>query len=537
VDGVIGVTATGGDVSITSGADDLLTVNQAISATGNVTITTDRITIQAAAGITSPGIITVQQKSPAWAIDLGSATNVAPSTLELFTIEVGRLKAPTVRIGDLANTGGITLTNDIATDAGTTALALRTAGAVSQTAGKTLTSSAVTITGTSVALDTASHAVATIAGKATTGDFAFKSGSSPGLTVGIVDGVTGVQSPGGAITIRSVNDLTVTSALIDASTKINLVFADGNAAGRTAKVFGAFLAAPNGTTITGGVGSDTFNLKASPTSKLEVEGGLPTPPTLPGDKLIVDGELKAVTVKYQGPDGSTGSITVGALQPIGFKEIESFQVTNAASTVTVVEGTAGNDVLILTKAGGTVVFTLNGGPQFPVLGTKFTFNGLAGDDRMLVDFGGGSPALNDGVIFNGDTNTDTLQIKAAGFDGSYRPTGADSGTTKLGTQTITFATTEQVDIFDAQTLSVVFPGANDTLTVANATSFGPEAMPALKVSGAFAPVTLWDNTKVAIDTADIGGVDGDDTVTKRRRTMPTPTRTCPFAQEPATIPW
>lgn len=513
VDGVIGVTATGGNVSITSGADDLLTVSQAISASGNVTITTDRITIQAASGINSPGVITIQQRSAAWNIDLGSSTNLAANTLELFTIEVERLKAPTVRIGDAANAGGLTLTGDIATDAGTTNLVLRSGGTVTQAAGKTLTATKLAVTGTSVALDTGSHVVAAVAGNATTGDFAFKSGKTPGLTVGTVDGVVGVQAPGGTITIRSVNDLTATSALIDAGAKIDLVIADGNPAGRTATVHGAFLDAPGGATITGGTGSDTFNLKASATTKIDVDGGLPSPPTLPGDTLVIDGEAKAVAVKYQGPDGTKGNVTVGALQPIGFKQIETLQLANVLSSETVVDGTAGDDVLILSKVGGAAVFSLNGGPQFPVLGTKFTFNGLAGDDRMLADFGGGSPTLADGAIFNGGADTDTLQIDAAGLNGSYRPSGADSGAVTVGTQKVTFATAEQVDAFDAGTFSVVFPGAADILTVANAKDFGSNLIDALKVSGAFAPIALWSNAKVAIDTADVGGLDGNDTVT------------------------
>ena len=132
---------------------------------------------------------------------------------------------------------------------------------------------------------------------------------------------------------------------------------------------------------------------------------------------------------------------------------------------------------------------------------------------MLVDYGGGTPTLADGIFFNGGANTDTLQIDAAGLDGNYRPSGADSGAVTVGTQTVTFATAEQVDAFAAGTFSVVFPGANDTLTIANAKDFGSNLIDALKVSGAFAPIALWNNTTVAIDTADAGGLDGNDTVT------------------------
>jgi hypothetical protein len=514
VDGVTGLTAASGDVTLTLGADQLLTATKGLTANnGNVTVNTDRVTLLAVAGFVAKNVVTIQPVSAAWAIDLGSGTNVAPGKLELFTTEVGRLKAPTVRIGDAANTGGIVLSDNVAADAGTATLVLRTAGAVTQTAGKTITAPQLAVTGSSVALDTGSHVVGTVAGKATTGDFAFKGGDPAGLTVGTVDGVVGIQALSGDITVRSVNSLTATGALLKANSQIALFIADGNASGQTATVSGASLDAPGGVTITGGAGSDTFNLTASADADIAVVGGNPSPPTLPGDTLHVDGGGAKVAVKFQGPDGSKGKVVVTGLHPIAFKQVETIQVVNALSTDTEVDGTTGDDVLVLQKVGGAVVFTLNGGSQLPVLGKKFTFNGSDGNDRMLVDFGGGDLGLTDGVFFNGDANTDTLQIDAAGLNGSYRPTALDGGVVTVGAQKITFATAEQADANAAGTLSVVFPGANDTLTVTNGKDFATNAIDALRVTGAFAPVALWGNTTVAIDTADVGGDDGDDTVT------------------------
>jgi hypothetical protein len=43
-----------------------------------------------------------------------------------------------------------------------------------------------------------------------------------------------------------------------------------------------------GTTVNGGNGSDTFNVTPSSAIALNLNGGLPTPPTLPGDRLNVD---------------------------------------------------------------------------------------------------------------------------------------------------------------------------------------------------------------------------------------------------------
>ncbi len=531
VDAETGVTTSGGVVTITAAGD--ITVSSPVAAgaadinllagggaglvnqssIGNsgghtIILRADAQDLQVGSTVVAAGgTVNLRANTGGVAADLGSAA----AGFNFSAAELGTVTAAVLRVTASA---GINVSDNITLSAAQVpALSLDAVGAVTQAAGKVLSVSKLAASGSSVALDTGSHLVGTVAGKATAGNFAVLSASPPGLTVGTVDGVAGVTASG-SVTIRSANDLTVAAA-VTAGTTVALTVADGGAVGHTATVPGSFLTAPGDTTITGGAGSDTFNVTASANSKISVDGGNPALPTTPGDTLTIDAQFQTAAVKYKGPDLTKGTVTVAALDPIAFKNIETLKVQNALGTETVLDGTAGDDVVVLEKVSGVTQFTLNGGAPLPVIGTKFTFNGSDGNDRLLVKFANGGPGLTQ-VTFDGGTGTDILQIDAAGLDGSYRPGGADSGTVTVGGQPVGFTTAEQVDATAAGTFSVVFPGADDAATVADGKDFASNSFDALVVSSptaAFAPVALWNNTTVAIDTADAGGTDGNDTVT------------------------
>ena len=72
------------------------------STSGDVTINADRVVIFTTSGIIAPGpghSVTIQPVSSAWAIDLGSITDAAATTLELADAELDRIFTPTLRIG------------------------------------------------------------------------------------------------------------------------------------------------------------------------------------------------------------------------------------------------------------------------------------------------------------------------------------------------------------------------------------------------------------------------------------------------------
>src|SRR5439155_20194572 len=97
--------SAGGDVTLSSGPNGYLRSSHPFSTavfsnSGDVNANADRVAIDAASGITaSGGSVTIQQVSPAWAINLGSTTDVAAATLELSDAEIDRIFAPLLRIG------------------------------------------------------------------------------------------------------------------------------------------------------------------------------------------------------------------------------------------------------------------------------------------------------------------------------------------------------------------------------------------------------------------------------------------------------
>ena len=79
--------------------------------------------------------MTLQAVSSARAIDLGSFTDLAASTLEISNLELSRISTPTLRIGSTAMTGDLTVSQEITADGHYDTLSLRTGGIVDGVAG------------------------------------------------------------------------------------------------------------------------------------------------------------------------------------------------------------------------------------------------------------------------------------------------------------------------------------------------------------------------------------------------------------------
>lgn len=74
----------------------------------------------------------------------------------------------------------------------------------------------------------------------------------------------------------------------------------------------------------GDTGNDTFNVTPRATLTINVFGGLPIPPALPGDRLIVDtsGATNTAIVLNLTPTGFSGGYTFGNRAPVTFSQIE-----------------------------------------------------------------------------------------------------------------------------------------------------------------------------------------------------------------------
>ena len=99
---------------------------------------------------------------------------------------------------------------------------------------------------------------------------------------------------------------------------------------------------------------------------------------------------ETATLTTLGSDGGTISAT-GGFSDVVYDEFEELNLIGPV--VVMVDGTAGDDVLTITATGAdSGSYQLNGGPVINFsAATDFTFNGLDGDDRLVINNPAGWP--------------------------------------------------------------------------------------------------------------------------------------------------
>jgi autotransporter-associated beta strand protein len=255
-------------------------------------------------------------------------------------------------------------------------------------------------------------------------------------------------------------------------------------------------------------------------------GFVPDASTLQTFVIIENDEANSVSGSFSGlPEGSP--VTVGA---------STLYVTYTGNQVVlnsqpVIKGTNGADTLILRRNAADTEFEykLNDNP-FIGIGNPaaFQFHGGAGDDLLIVDFANGNPipgsgGTGEGIFYDGeehDTRGDVLQIVGTGAQtATYLPSAATTGAgaVAIGGRTVNFAGLEPVDLIDLKVVNLVFPNADDIVTVADGKDAATGVLDALVVSGTsggvvFESAHLRGNAAVVIDTV-TGGSHGDGSVT------------------------
>ncbi|QDU03547.1 hypothetical protein V6x_32680 [Gimesia chilikensis] len=229
-------------------------------------------------------------------------------------------------------------------------------------------------------------------------------------------------------------------------------------------------------TLYAGSGADDITVSPNALTVIHIVGGDPT--MSPGDVLkytAPPGESSALSPI----DPSSGSIaTTGGFANITYAEIET-QIELTASPDLTVNGTAADDVLTINATGAdSGTYQLNSGPVIAFSGiTSFTYNGLNGDDTLIINnpAGGLFDPVN-GINFNGGTGGetlgDTLQILGGtaaivehqfvnNNDGSVFFNGE-------GTATITYTGLEPIDdTITATNRIFTFTGAAEIITLSD----------------------------------------------------------------------
>jgi hypothetical protein len=122
-------------------------------------------------------------------------------------------------------------------------------------------------------------------------------------------------------------------------------------------------------TITGGGGSDTFNVQASSSTAIAVNGGNPQPPTVPGDVLnILPGPAITSSTATNSASGYSGTVSFTGAQPVTFSQMESgntitTQLTGSAPA-TAQAGVAFTVTVTALDPAGNVASAYNGTVHF-----------------------------------------------------------------------------------------------------------------------------------------------------------------------------
>lgn len=355
----------GGAVTFTAGAGRFVTVNAAgnalFSTLGSMTLNADRVVIGATTTVTAGDDLNILPVSANWKIDLGSITDAAAATLELSAAELANVKAfDTLRIGNAADTGDITLTGQIVIPQVNVAnVSLRTAGAILDgTPGEQidLTASQVALraeTGIGSANDL-DLAVSGIAFHNTTSGNVLITNDPPGAvtSIGGIDGLTqsSNDAAGGVLFFTSNGGIFL---FHDVRANGNLTLTALASPGPDDYIFMSFM-----TTIESTTGDVTLRagdtITVQQTSVVNAFNNL----TINGGFGEVDGG---------GGVDLTGTLSAANVNILGGSGADVFNINPLAAPPLVnVSGLSGNDLFNVTPNAATAFFIDGGSPTFPV---------------------------------------------------------------------------------------------------------------------------------------------------------------------------
>lgn len=205
------VASSGGNITLAARGAGGLTVNPGVHITsggGAIDLLADDMTLGSPAGSINAGVgrTTVKPVTPGGQINLGlvgPGGGLALSPAELLTLTAG-----TVQVGDQFS--GLITVSDAVALSGTSVLALQTGGGVTATGPGAITVPNLVVRAAgpvNLALNPSS--IGTLAAQLGTTGQAFQLGDAGGLTIGTVDGLSGVTTKDAAIGITTTGDLVV----------------------------------------------------------------------------------------------------------------------------------------------------------------------------------------------------------------------------------------------------------------------------------------------------------------------------------------
>jgi filamentous hemagglutinin family protein len=359
---------SGSTVNLTAAGDNskLSIVAPAIvTATAGATLTGDQMDLKGT--VSSAGNkVTLQTSSSGRAITLGtddvSGPTATTGTLGLTDAELDNVTAATIKVGG-SSSGNITVSGGAPiTPSTATTLSLETAGSISQTAGSTITVQNLAVrAGGPVTLNennTVNTIAASVSGSGNA--FAFRNdAAAPELAVGVVDGVTGITTASGNVTLTA-DSLDIANPITATGARVRL---QPFTAGRTVELGNGVNAARLNLSDTELDQITASVLQIGPAGPIDVSAAITLASAkLPTLSLINNNTINGVgsisvqnlAINSTGPVTLSGNVDTLAAVITGLGN--TFQFTDLDSlTVGTVDSVAG-----ITTAGGGVILSTGG---------------------------------------------------------------------------------------------------------------------------------------------------------------------------------
>ncbi|TWB43924.1 MBG domain-containing protein [Nitrospirillum pindoramense] len=348
--------------------------------TGAITLTSDDFALSSGAAptITTTGTVTLRQQSADRALAVGGSVTGADV---LSAAGINGVTAGTLVIGrtDISETAGYTIAGAIA-PTNVTTLSLVTGGAITQSGGASITVPNLAVSAASdIGLATAANSVGTLAASSSAGSVSFKDAGA--LTIGTVDGVTGVSGTTIALTAGANGLLTVNQAVSGTGVTLSADRMD-LASTVTATAGGTVTLVPvtSGWAVNLGSGTDatasTLELSAAELDRVTA-GTLVVDPPVSGDIVISAAIAPAHASTLVLEAGGTITQASGATITVGSLGL------NAGGAITLTQ--ANSIGTLAASSGGALAFTNSGALT---IGTVGGITGITATGAVTITIGG-----------------------------------------------------------------------------------------------------------------------------------------------------
>ncbi|MFA5293623.1 MAG: filamentous hemagglutinin N-terminal domain-containing protein, partial [Phycisphaerae bacterium] len=520
VDGVAAVDTDNGSVQLTAMSGDITVTNTA-AADGDVVATTTivltaaanegKITIEALADVESTGgahtyiadkmdiagtitatgqrvTLMAEHEFDDDAINLGAAVDTVDHTLALSDTELDNITATTLVIGETGQAGAITVSSDIS-PAAITNLHLINNSTVTATDGGIVVSGLAVEAAGAVTITDNTTDVTTLAVNTSSGNIQFT--PTGAFTVGTIDGVDGVHTVAGNITLTATSPLTISADVTTTGDgDITLTAGDtvgtaGDAITISASVLIAsdlgdilLTAGDDITQAAGGViqtgGAGTITLIAGNEGAASNDDEIGSITQAGTAQIISGGGMITLTA---GPDGVAGDLDPGADNDVTGGDIAITSINAGAGNVVV----RANSFHAGSNAYGNIT-DVDAGTEMDITGGALTLTAAAGIGSTGT---GGAIEIDGTTVTANNTTSGGIFLNAIGTGGdSITAHALVAGNIEIyGTEDVTLANVDTIggtitvevagadvivtDVSGSSTVDITTTGSGSVLTGAN----------------------------------------------------------------------